>query len=190
MVYKHCVTEDASRRQQKVEDCLYSNMLRIPYDQISVSDLCQQVGISRKAFYRYFKNKNACLCALLDRKLLDERAYKIAVESIATSSPAEISTFLAFWKAESQLLDVLVKNDLIGILVSRTIRYVSSEELSLLSDMSTEKIVCDDDILTFTISGIIALIVKWHNSGYAQSEDEMASKMTRLLTCSLMHSDT
>ena len=70
-MYKTCNTEESVLRQQQLEDCLLKNMLQKSYGEISVSDLCEQAGISRKSFYRYFGNKDGCLCALLDRVLIN-----------------------------------------------------------------------------------------------------------------------
>lgn len=45
-------TPTALRRQKQIEDCLYENLLHTPYQSISVADLCRQIGISRKAYYK------------------------------------------------------------------------------------------------------------------------------------------
>ena len=47
-------SQAAYRRQRQIEDCLFENLQHVPYQSISVSDLCRQVGISRMAFYIYF----------------------------------------------------------------------------------------------------------------------------------------
>ena len=64
-------TPGTCQRQKQIEDCLYENLLQKPYHNISVSDLCKQVGISRKAFYNYYPSKDACFCAILDRAIQD-----------------------------------------------------------------------------------------------------------------------
>lgn len=60
-------TPTAQRRQIQIEDCLYENLQHTPWQSISVADLCRQVGISRKAYYNYYKDKEACFCAYIDR---------------------------------------------------------------------------------------------------------------------------
>ena len=49
----------AQRRQRQIEDCLYENLLHTPWQSISVADICRQVGISRKAYYNYYPDKDA-----------------------------------------------------------------------------------------------------------------------------------
>lgn len=47
---KNCETAEAATRQREFELCLLKNMKSIPYEDISVTDLCAQVGIARKIF--------------------------------------------------------------------------------------------------------------------------------------------
>ena len=58
-------TAAAYRRRRQIEDCLYENMQHVPYQSISVADICRQVGISRKAYYNYYHDKDACLYAVV-----------------------------------------------------------------------------------------------------------------------------
>ena len=51
-MYKKCQTERTAIRQQEMEQGLLRLMLKKHYDEISVTDLCQELQIPRKAFYR------------------------------------------------------------------------------------------------------------------------------------------
>ena len=53
---KTTTSATASRRQKQIEDCLYRCLLDTPYQSVSVVDICRQVGISRKAFYNYYRD--------------------------------------------------------------------------------------------------------------------------------------
>lgn len=187
MNYKYCVTAAAANRQRSVEDCLLANMAQTPYKEISVSDLCQQLGISRKAFYRYYSGKDACLCALLDRTLMECSLFEIPEKTTAPNAPQEISSFLAFWKQNKDLLDLLIQNNLVDKLISRTILHVVNETGAKIQCSSDDDFAYDDDVRLFALSGIIALIVRWHCDGYTLSDEEMSQKMSRLLLEPLMH---
>ena len=67
--YKHCVTESAADRQRQFEAALLELMGHKHYSQISVQEICDRVGLSRKSFYRYFSNKEMCLPALVDHTI-------------------------------------------------------------------------------------------------------------------------
>jgi len=70
-MYKICHTEESSRRQRELEQG-FLNMLQIQtYDKITLTELCRQLHIPRKTFYRYFPTKEDCLLALIDHTLSD-----------------------------------------------------------------------------------------------------------------------
>ena len=49
-MYKHCNTEDSARRQRQLEQYLLELMEDVPYSGITIGQICQQAGISRKSF--------------------------------------------------------------------------------------------------------------------------------------------
>ena len=53
-MYKLCKTEQSANRQRQLENGLLAAMLSRHYEEISVSDLCDNLNIPRKSFYRYF----------------------------------------------------------------------------------------------------------------------------------------
>ena len=70
-MYKICHTEESSRRQRELEAGLLEAMKNLPYEKITLTDLCRQLDIPRKSFYRYFPAKEDCLLALIDHTLAD-----------------------------------------------------------------------------------------------------------------------
>ena len=74
-MYKYCATEESARRQRQLEQCLLELMLTENYPQITISQICDLAGISRKSFYRYFTSKEGCLYALLDHAVFDGASY-------------------------------------------------------------------------------------------------------------------
>ena len=49
-MYKLCKTEQSALRQRELEEGLLRAMLREPYESISVSELCDALGVPRKSF--------------------------------------------------------------------------------------------------------------------------------------------
>ena len=70
-MYKLCKTEQSAQRQRELEQGLLKMMLQCRYEDISVSDLCDQLEIPRKSFYRYFSSKDGALYALLDHTMME-----------------------------------------------------------------------------------------------------------------------
>ena len=63
-MYKLCKTEQSAQRQRQLEEGLLTAMRTKRYEEISISDLCDQMGIPRKSFYRYFFGTDGALHAL------------------------------------------------------------------------------------------------------------------------------
>ena len=63
-MYKLCRTEQSAQRQRQLEQGLLLAMKTKRYEEITISDLCDQMGIPRKSFYRYFSSKDGALHAL------------------------------------------------------------------------------------------------------------------------------
>ena len=74
-MYKLCKTEKSASRQQMLESGLLAAMISKPYEEISVSDLCDRLSIPRKAFYRYFSGKEGALLSLIDHTLMTFHAF-------------------------------------------------------------------------------------------------------------------
>ena len=70
-MYKKCATEASAARQRQLEQGLLAAMSKRRYEEITVSDLCEELGIPRKSFYRYFSGKEGALHALIDHTILE-----------------------------------------------------------------------------------------------------------------------
>ena len=174
-------TPTAQRRQIQIEDCLYENLLHTPWQSISVADICRQVGISRKAYYNYYKDKEACFCAYIDRLIRDALLHT-SQNLPDNAKPLDAAVILLnYWKDQKAFFDVLVKNNLIYFMTSRTVNYVLTEDRTIMDRLSTEEIPTDSDILSCYASIQTTLILLWHNRGFDTPTEEMARKFLRIM---------
>jgi len=172
-------TATAQRRQRQIEDCLFENLQRNPWSSISVADICRQVGISRKAYYNYYKDKTDCFCSYVDW-LLRDSALEITQSLPDNATALETAVaLLDHWKKQKAFLDVIVNNDLLIILIQRNVQYVLTEDRSVLKLLSTDE--SDMDILTCYTSVQLALLLCWYYRGFDTPTEEMAKKFLRLL---------
>ena len=81
-MYKLCKTEQSAQRQRELERGLLNAMSTHQYEEISVSDLCDQMEIPRKSFYRYFSSKDGALHALIDHTLLEFESFPSNVTAL------------------------------------------------------------------------------------------------------------
>ena len=174
-------TATAQRRQRQIEDCLYDNLLRTPWQSISVADICRQVGISRKAYYNYYKDKEACFCAYIDRVIRDS-VLEASQSLRVNATPMEAATaLLEHWKAKKEFFDILVNNNLLYFLMARNIHYVQTEDRTILDMLSTKDIPTDTDILGCYTAVQLTLILQWYSRGFDTPTEELARKFLRIL---------
>ena len=184
-MYKLCKTEQSAQRQRMLEEGLLSAMKTKRYEEISISDLCDQMGIPRKSFYRYFSSKDGALHALIDHTLLDFEQYtaKPSVR-ILGNAPQDLRCFFEFWQQHRPLLDALDRSGLGGVLVQRAISQVQKEFVLPRSPAVTEQQQLH--AVTFFICGMMSLVVRWHRAGCVESPAEMAQLTAVLLTKPLL----
>ncbi len=179
-MYKHCATEESVRRQRQLEQCLQELMLVESYSQITISQICDRAGISRKSFYRYFTNKEGCLYALLDHAIFDGAAYYLPDQQISSSSHLIYERFFLYWKEKAPLLDALDRNTLGQLLTERMLAYSIQEEQEfryLFRDLANES----SERSIFYICGIVGLVLYWHKSGFSKSTAHMANILSDMI---------
>lgn len=171
----------AYRRQKQIEDCLYKNLQHTPYQSISVADICRQVGISRKAFYNYYHDKESCFCAIIDR-LIRESMIDTSKKTPDGANALEAAIImLDYWKEKKEFFDIVLRNHLAHFLLLRNMEYVLAEDRSVLDLLSTPDVKTDTDILACYMTSQITLVLQWHFRGFEDPTEEIAKKLLRIL---------
>lgn len=182
-MYKLCKTEQSAQRQRQLEDGLLAAMQNMRYEDISISDLCQQLGIPRKSFYRYFTNKEGALYGLLDHNLMEFESFREPYQpGEPRSLQRDLERFFLFWMRRKPLLDALIRSNLHGVLAERAIGYAISAVAFPGRFLPGEDRETQNQVVTFGICGLITMMLQWHMGGYRESVQDMASVAARLLT--------
>ena len=180
-MYKLCKTEQSAQRQKELEQGLLKAMLRQRFDEISVSDLCDDLGIPRKSFYRYFSSKDGALFALLDHTLLEFYEVSGSVRYVGGTAVADLDRFFQFWYAHKQLLEALEHSQLSGMLVQRATMLAEKENLMPGFVKNWTKRV-QHMAISFAVCGLLSMVLQWHQDGFKSSADEMAQLATQMLS--------
>lgn len=160
-MYRLCTTEKTAMQQKQFTDTLLLLLQKQPYQEISTSELCRNAGLSRNIFYRLFDSKIDVLHALIDNYCL------LCSQSVTTHTPQEnITSFYTFWKENKLLLDILDRDNLFTLLVTRG--YACWEQI----DIGLPK---DEYLFCFCVSAFIGVLLKWYHSDFNCSEKEMAA---------------
>lgn len=176
-MYKTCHTEESSRRQRELEAGLLKAMKKLPYEKITLTELCSQLNIPRKSFYRYFPTKEDCLLALIDHTLADcnEIALKGWDGSGSLDKAAQLR-FFNFWKEHNDFLDIICDNDLRYLLLERTTAIVDR-----MKENMEQESFAQDQVEYFIAHGMMTAMLRWHHFGFQSSPEEMAKVFGSLL---------
>ena len=177
-MYRKCVTEVSVQHQKQVEEALLELMQKMPYEDISVTQLCQTAGVSRRVFYHLFNNKTGALYAMIDHIILESDHYDPHIRDQALR-------FFRYWKDHRHLLDALQENQLTGLLLERMIENVMSEDYDLRYWLKINGWEQEKDVILFHLSGIMGLVYRWYYSGFRETPEEMAALLKKIMTTPL-----
>lgn len=184
-MYKICQTEQSIRRQRELEQGLLRIMHKRNYEDISVKDLCDEMQIPRKSFYRYFSGKDGVLYALIDHTLADFFQMPTVGNKTRGTAIGDLDLYFLFWYERRELLDALLRSGLSGILVERSANFAQQE-----GHMPQQFKKMRPDIQTlamaFSITGLMSMILFWHRDGFRVSPDEMTKLAAEILTSPLL----
>ena len=182
-MYKLCKTEQSAARQRQLEQGLLEIMMRTRYEDISVSDLCDQLQIPRKSFYRYFNSKDGALHALLDHTLMEFEDYALGYQSgHVRTVHLDLESFFLFWYHHRDLLDALSRSGIVGLLIERAIAYSLTDDILPRRFLPDDSLEMQKQITMFGVCGMMSMVLTWHYSGFDKSAEEMASTAARLLS--------
>lgn len=174
--YRHCITESAADRQRQFETALLELMEHRNFRQISVQDICDRVGMSRKSFYRYFSSKEMCLTALVDHTILDFRAEPLPDLGLTDS----LAHYFRYWLHRRPLLDALIRENLEDILIQRSIASVQ-EEGDFYKKVSGRDTNVSQEKAVFLISGLVGVLLYWHQEGCRTPPAQLAASVGTFL---------
>jgi len=185
-MYKICKTKSSRKRQQMVEQELLYMMQRQEFSQIKVSELCERVGMPRKSFYMYFETKDDVLTALIDHAIQGFHDYSIFNRNTPDSTTyRELKRYFEYWKENANLLNGLRRSRLSGLLVLRTVECLVEWEKQSPFLLWGKEIRPSEEAILYTVSGLLTIVLNWHNNSFEKSVEEMAEIATELLTKSL-----
>ena len=186
-MYKLCKTEQSAQRQRDMETGLLRLMLRRHYDEISITDLCREMEVPRKAFYRYFSDKDSALQSAIDHALMDFDSYA-SVNGVRELVDAQqyMEKVLGYWVDNSLLLDALSRSNRSGMLVHRAILYTQEMD-SIPHFLSIMDRKLRNYGTMFAVCGLMSMIAQWHSDGFEPDVRQLSQVVLRLLSEPLFH---
>ncbi len=177
-MYTRVVSEKSAAQQRTFEAALLDLLEEKLFENISISELCRVAGLSRKIFYRLYDAKADVVYSMIDHALLDTNSF-VPDESVGQGG---MHHFLAYWKSQKRLLDILAKNRISLLLPQQAISLVLEEEPDIVNSFSAGKSDIRLEMVTFCITGLFTLVLDWHHRGFDRSIDEMARILMEVVT--------
>lgn len=182
-MYKLCKTDQSARRQRELEQGLLEAMLTQRYESISVSDLCSQLEIPRKTFYRYFDSKDGALYGLIDHSLLEYASFDTESRKNGKQNlQRELELFFLFWRDNKALLDALHNSGLSGILMERAIQFALNDALPPNRFFPEDTNRTRRHVTIFSVCGLLSMVLTWHYEGFQDSVEELSEAAARLMS--------
>ncbi len=182
-MYKLCKTESSAKRQRNLELALLNLMKNMHYDEITVSGICESIDVPRKAFYRYFESKDGALYALIDHTMMqfheNEGKY---TERVRRSLEGDIEQLYIFFLEKRDFLDALERSGLSDILIQRAMKFSLSGTINLNKFLPDENEWMREQVLNFSVCGLMMSVLAWYRAGYKKSTREMARMACRMLS--------
>ena len=188
-MYKLCKTEQSARRQRQLELGLLAAMGSRRYEEITVSDLCEQLNIPRKSFYRYFSGKDGALHALIDHTLLEYEWFQPEKGRQPRSYQKELERFFRFWLERKPLLEALDHSDICGTLVMRSIQHALSDAGVLEQYLNQKDRQIRHHATMFWVCGLMSMVLSWYKNGFDLSVQQLGEIAAELVTqplCSMV----
>ena len=175
-MYHQCTTEKTAKQQQVFYNALYATMHERLYADITITDLCNQTGLSRNIFYRLFDCKDDVLYAFIDNCF-----YECSKEIHSTTSKEGLKGFFSYWKRQKPLLDILERNRLESLLPIRAVLCCCRMDFGMHKFINSDWNEYNIEIMAFYANGFVGLLFQWYHNNFSRSVDEMCEISLQIL---------
>ena len=154
----------AARSRQKLMDALLTVMEQYDYREITVTQLAQEAGLSRKTFYRLFSHKDEIL-SLLFEKLFEECFSRIKAMDLHHYWDV-VQVYFDFWEERKELLFLLQKNGLLPRVFERSYQYAIQVFTFVRSKELADTLALPlPYLLAYSVGGMQSMLLKWVEHG-------------------------
>ena len=181
-MYKECKTERSANRQKLIENTLYEMMRHRAYEDITVTDLCEELKMPRKAFYRYFDGKDSALIGFIMRRLSAFANEASGATIVPRSLYRELEAYFDFWQREREMLEVLDRNGKLSIIMQISLDFSVEAIISLQRLLPDEEESMRERVYRFAIGGLISIMLDWFREGFKTDKAEITRLAVRILT--------
>ena len=162
--------------KEKYAAALLSLMNDWHYTEITVTQLAQEANLSRKTFYRLFNDKSDVLTLILD-KLFDEFFIEVKEQSVKRYWNV-VQYYFDFWDSHREILLLLSKNDLLGIMFEYVYRNAEKIFVAVRTLEKAEEFASSlPYLLAYSVGGMHSMLIKWVESGMSVPSELLVAQL-------------
>ena len=165
----------AEKSKEAISSALLKVMEIYSYSEITVTQITQEAGLSRKTFYRHFNDKEQVLEYLFDT------LYQECVEEIIRSGCCHywdvVLCYFSFWKKHADAISLMNRSGLLPKLFEESYKR-SFEVFKIVRTEDMVKANADllPYMLAYSIGGMHSMLIRW-------IESDMAVEPKALVEC-------
>jgi AcrR family transcriptional regulator len=143
-----------------------------PYNNITITELCNKAGLVRKTFYRHFISKESVIVAVIDLMFGEFNEY-IHDQKIG---PLQMPlAYFRYWEQHKFFLHILIENQLFSLLNDQYVLYLEAMDPIIGSKEADQSDLERDYMRTMVAGGLWSMLKKWVVRGCTESPEEMAN---------------
>lgn len=152
----------AEQSRRALAQALLSLMNQYDYKEITITQIAQEAGLSRKTFYRLFSDKDDIL-QFYFHGLFQQYAFQVNALQIRHYWDA-VQLLFDFWEERRSLLSLLEKNNLLSRLFEQTYQY-AGPIFEIIRSKETSESPAIAYLLAYSVGGIHSMLIKWAQNG-------------------------
>lgn len=176
------------KQRQAAQSCLWiwEALVKLlqeqDYQTIKVADICQEAGLSRRTFYRYFDHKDDLIDYYCHNKTQDYITECQKIDMVHTPFEEIWQRFFEFWWQERDIVRLLIEQQLFY-----RVSLQMTQQLSGVYTMFdapwhlTENQEEIDYIMSFSIGGLFNVLNKWLVKAQPESPEKVARTLIHAL---------
>lgn len=177
-MYKKVTNPIAIQSQKHICETMLELLGKMPFDDITITLLCQEAHLVRKTFYRNFETKEDVLICMLDYHVLE---YIDELKDHLNCTEAYVTHFLNFWYDKYSYLKILQENALFYLLNRLYLHYITNIQ-NILSESGLKSFQQEDGYAMVLYYGALCnTLGYWISRECSDSIDEVIFFLLRYL---------
>lgn len=169
-MYHRQANKTAIQSQHMITDALFSLMKRKPFQQITVTEICEEAAVGRKTFYRNFELREDVIDFWLD-----QRCREYEQEYLSVPQEEKLYYHFVFLKKHTDALITLYHNGL-HPLTEQKFSVFLPDTMPTWSEDPVEQ----EYRSQYIIAGIEAIVRVWVTRGFQESIEEVVEIAKRV----------